>query len=168
MANDPLLPVFLESWDRQCRILDNLAALVDESNRSTKPSPEGMALDMQLCHIHEVRHGWLGEFSKAHQATLGDVLHQEGDQWLPIADLDAIRAQLKVSAKAVRDATEAGVERGGRIPPYDHAVFFLQHMLWHEGYHFALILLGLRNAGIEPSDEWEELNVWGIWRDPEI
>lgn len=168
MTQDALLPVLLESWDRQCRILDGLAALVDDSNRLAKPSADGMSLDMQLCHIHEVRYGWLGQVSKVHQATLGDVLRQDGDQWLPIADLDAIRAQLKVSAQAVRDATEAGVALGGRIPPYDNAVFFLQHMLWHEGYHFALILLGLRNAGIEPSDEWEELNVWGIWRDPEV
>ncbi len=168
MASDTLLPVLLESWERQCRILDGLATLVDESNRAAKPSQDGMPLDMQLCHIHEVRYWWLGEVSKEHQATLGEVLRQEGDQWLPIDDLDAIRAQLKVSAQAVRDATQAGVAHGGRIAPYDHAVFFMQHMLWHEGYHFALILLGLRNAGVDPSDEWEERNVWGIWRDPEI
>jgi hypothetical protein len=37
-------------------------------------------------------------------------------------------------------------------------------MVWHEGYHAGLILLALRNAGQEPTEEWDEYNIWALWR----
>ncbi len=162
---DSHLNALLQSWDRQSRILLNLASLVTEENRRTKSSDDSSAIDMHLCHIHESRYWWLGKVSSKHQATLGDVVRQEGDGWVPIDDLDEIRTELGVSAKAVRDAVEEVMTAGGGpVGPYSHPFYFMQHMLWHEGYHFALVLLALRNAGCEPSEEWEEQNVWGIWR----
>ena len=152
----------LESWDRQSRMVDAVASRIDESNRHAKPSEDGWPLDHQLAHIHEVRYWWLGQFAPELAATLGDGFTEDQK---PIEDLDAMRSHLKASAatvrKAVADALEKGTEEQGG---YDHPVMFLQHMVWHEGWHVGLIFLGLRLAGREPGEEWEEPNIWGLWR----
>ncbi|MGA2096413.1 MAG: DinB family protein [Candidatus Acidiferrum sp.] len=36
---------------------------------------------------------------------------------------------------------------------YDHAILFLQHMIWHEGYHQGQIKLALNLAGRAVGDE---------------
>ena len=157
--------LLLTSWDRQCQIIDNLAGLVTEEVRHAKPSADGMPLDEQLAHIHEVRWYWLGMVSKEHREGLGDTYKKVGEKYVPINDLDEIKRQIRLSAAAVRKCVSDQLAEGkGEVGPYTSPVMFLQHMLWHDGYHFALILLGLRIAGVEPGEEWEEKNVWGIWR----
>ncbi|MBX3095898.1 MAG: hypothetical protein KF812_03470 [Fimbriimonadaceae bacterium] len=159
--------LLLESWDRQAKIIDSLAGLVNETNRKAKPSSDGWTLDYQLAHIHEVRYWWLSKCMPELAKTLGDALMDDGAMGVPIEDLDEIRRQLTVSERAVREATEAGLKSGGKFGPYDNAVLFMQHMVWHEGYHAGLILLGLRLAGEDPSEEWCESHIWELWRGPE-
>ncbi len=158
-----LLTALLESWDRQCRIVDAVASRVDEVNRKVKPSEDGWPFDRQLAHVHAVRKEWLTQVSPKRGVTLGDTFT---DGWTtPVDDLDAIKSQLKASAVAIRAAMAELLNDGtGAIGGYDHPVLFLQHMVWHEGWHVGLIFLALRRAGQEPSEEWEEANVWGEWR----
>jgi uncharacterized damage-inducible protein DinB len=151
----------LESWDRQCRIVQAVASRIDESNRHVKPSEDGWPLDLHLAHVHFVRRGWLSQFSPKH----GEGLGKAAIDGKPLDSLDEIRGHLEASGKAVREAVREGLENGvGASGGYDHPVFFLQHMVWHEGWHVGLLFLGLRVAGQEPTDEWEEANVWGEWR----
>src|SRR5262249_33442374 len=86
----------------------------------------------------------------------------------PLADLEAIKRCLVASGGAVRNAVEEGIKKGGPLKgehaTYDNAVLLLQHMVWHDGWHIGLIFLSLRLNGQEPSEEWEEPNVWGQWR----
>lgn len=161
-----MLEVFLESWDRQARIIDNLFELVNERNKGAKPSEDGMPIYEQFAHIHNTRRFWLSktapEYLEHHGRSYTQIAE---DDWQAIEDLSQLRELLQASAKSVRDATEKAVKSGAKpFGGYDDPVFFLQHMLWHEGYHFALITLALRLAGEEPADEWEERNVWGLWR----
>ena len=153
----------LDSWDRQNRIVNAVAGLVDEDTRNALPSPDGWPLYHQLAHIHLVRQYWLSQFSPKHAAGLGDAFV---DGWTtPIEDLDEIKSHLRASGQAVRDAvSESLAGDAGPSGGYDHPVFFLQHMIWHEGWHVGLIFLGLRLAGKEPPEGWEEPNVWGEWR----
>src|SRR5437762_620513 len=91
----------LESWDRQCRIVNAVASRIDESNRRAKPSEDGWPLDHQLAHIHQVRRYWLSQLAPERAAALGKSFT---DGWqTPISDLDAIKSQLKESAEAVRE-----------------------------------------------------------------
>lgn len=62
------------------------------------------------------------------------------------------------------DALGKGVTQFGW---YDNPVLFIQHMVWHEGWHIGLIFLALRLAGQEIPEEWEETKVWGEWRTEE-
>lgn len=161
-----LAEALLDSWDRQCRIVDSVASLIDEANRHVKPSEDGMALDAQLAHMHSVRKYFLSQVAPEHVKDLTSAYADK--EGTPIADLDAIKACLTASAKAVRDAVQEGIENGGPMKGgnvvYDNAVLFLQHMVWHDGWHVGLIFLALRLNGQEPKEEWEEPNVWGLWR----
>lgn len=158
-----LIAPLLESWNRQCLILTAVASRVDETNRKAKPSEDGWPLDKQLAHVHAVRSEWLGQVSPERAQGLPATFV---DGWTtPIDDLDAIRAALAQSGLAIREAMAELLQKGtGPIGGYDHPILFLQHMVWHEGWHVGLIMLGLRLAGQEPSEEWEEANVWGHWR----
>ncbi|MBS1708629.1 MAG: hypothetical protein JSS65_07905 [Armatimonadetes bacterium] len=160
----------VESWDRQARIIDSLAELVTDKNRKVTPGEERLELDMQLCHIHGCRKGWLKQSSPQHLQGLGMAMVQVSeDDWQPNPDLNIIREQVKLSAKAVRDAFTDAVAAGKEtLEPYDHPVLFLQHMLWHEGWHAGQIILALRNAGEEPTEEWEEKHIWELWRGVEV
>jgi uncharacterized damage-inducible protein DinB len=165
-----VLDILLDSWDRQCTIIDNLFELVNDGNKNARPSEDGMPIYEQFAHIHNTRRWWLNNTSPEHLEGYGRSYTQvSDDDWQPIQDLDELRALLKQSAKAVRDATEKAVKEGKtQFGGYDHPVYFLQHMLWHEGYHFALVSLALRLNGQEPTEAWEGEKVWGLWRHEEM
>ncbi len=157
----------LDSWDRQCRIVDAVASKVDESNRHFKPSEDGMPLDGQLAHMHSVRRFFLSQVAPERAAALGGAFSD--DKGTAIADLDAIKGLVRASGIAVREAVREGLDKGvcpmaGTNVTYDNPVLLLQHMVWHDGWHVGLIFLALRLAGQEPPEEWEEPNVWGQWR----
>lgn len=157
----------LDSWDRQCRIVQSVAGLVDESNRHVKPSDDGWPLDKQLAHLHNTRKFWLSQVAPHYASGLGEVYADE--EGTPIADLEAIKDCLHSSGLAVREAVREGLAKGGgpmkgEHATYDNPVLLLQHMLWHDGWHVGLIFLGLRLNGQEPPEEWEEPHVWGQWR----
>jgi uncharacterized damage-inducible protein DinB len=163
-ANEALI----ESWKRQCRCTQNVAGLLDAQTLELKASEDGWTVAYHLCHIHETRSYWLYKATGEKNDELIDLYHQVGEEWFPSSDLDLIREQLNKSESAItgwmEQALASSKEDAG---PYDHPVLFLQHMVWHEGYHFALLTLALRLAGKGPSEDWEEKNVWDLWRRPE-
>ncbi len=161
-----VVDALLDSWNRQCRIVDAVATLIDEGNRNALPSEDGWGLDRHLAHMHNVRRYFLSQVSPEHAAGLTSA--SADDQGTPLADLDAIKNCLKASEAAVGEAVRDGLKKGGPMAGgnvvYDTPVLFLQHMVWHDGWHIGLIFLGLRLNGQEPPEEWEEPNVWGQWR----
>jgi len=153
----------LDSWDRQARIVNAVATLVNESNKNVKPSQEGWPLYEHLAHIQLVRKYWMGQLDEQRMKSLADLYN--GGWSDPIDDLGAIRKALDESGRAVREAVEKALKDGKeKVGGYDNPVLYLQHMVWHDGWHVGLIFLGLRNNGEEPPEEWEEKNVWGEWR----
>src|SRR5579863_5483369 len=156
----------LDSWDRQCTIVNNVASLIDDENRHVKPSEDGWPLDAHLAHMHGVRRFFLSKVAPEHAADLPSAYADK--EGTPLADLDAIKECLRASGKAVRDAVQTGLDKGGPMAgphvTYENPVLLLQHMVWHDGWHVGLIFLGLRQNGQEPPEEWEEPNVWGLWR----
>lgn len=156
---------FLESWDRHVLILGNLCNEIGEEEKDFKAAPDGSTLGEYLCHIHECRYSWLKEVSAKSVEPLGAVYTHDGDTWMAITDLNEIKKQLDLSGKAVGDAVRELIDLGTtQAGPYDHPAFFLQHMLWHESGHFGVMTLAFRVAGQELDEEWEEENVWGVWR----
>ena len=71
---------------------------------------------------------------------------------------------LNESAKAVRDAVKNRVETSREMNlHYDHPILFLQHMIWHEGYHHGQIKLALKLAGHPISDSAAGPVTWDVW-----
>lgn len=157
----------IDSWHRQCRCLMNLFGRMDDAFMDERASDDGMTVAKHLAHLHQCRIGWLENASGESVEHLGTLYYQENDQWHARKDRSEIKARLDASEQAVADwvarAIAADQQQSGN---YDHPVFYLQHMLWHEGYHFGLLNLALRRAGQEPPEEWEDANVWDNWRLP--
>lgn len=156
-----LATAILESWDRNRRIVKAVADRIDDTNRNALPSPDGWPIIEHLAHIHEVRRFHL------------DQLDEDGANSLPRPsasgyedlDLNVLRGMLDESAGAVRKAMKEALDEGRvQCGGYDHPLFFLEHLIWHEGWHIALIFLALRLAGQDPPEEWSESRVWGEWR----
>lgn len=161
-----LAEMLLDSWDRQCQIVDAVAGRVTQQNRNAKPSPDGFSLAEQLCHMHGVRRHFLSQVAPHLFDKLGNS--SIDDEGTPHPDLGVLRQNLRESGVAVREAVKEGLGRGGPMRgetvTYDSPVLFLQHMIWHDGWHVGQIMLALRLNGEEPPEEWEEAELWGRWR----
>lgn len=153
----------LDSWDRQCRIVDAVMTLIDDSNKHVKPSEDGWSLDKQLAHVHNTRKFFLKNVSPEIAAPLGrSYIDDEGT---PVQNLEELKEMVRASGVAVRQATNELIKKGMVTAGfYDNPILFLQHMVWHEGWHVGLIFLALRLNGQEPPEEFEEEKVWGEWR----
>ena len=161
-----LVDAIIESWDRQARIVSSVASLVVSEDSDILVSPNGTSLHFHLAHIHKVRHYFLGNVAPK---SLGGMADGFLDGWeTPVENLDEIKRLLDDSALAVKSFLKHSLSEGesndGKVGWYDHPVMFLQHLMWHEGWHVGMILLGLREAGLEPSEEWEEMKIWSQWR----
>ena len=160
-----LVDALLESWDRQSTIINNLATLITPETAKFKSGPTEWNIGEHLAHIHDVRHGWLQEAFPGRDFGLPSFhAKTESGNWVSCAELDRARETLKRGAVTLREAVAPLLVEGGQLGPYDHPVFFLQHMIWHEGWHAGAIIQALRANGQEPPESWEEPNVWGLWR----
>lgn len=155
-----LLPAVLESWDRQADIVNRLAAQIEEGDLDFRAGSGEGTIAYHLCHIHECRWFWLSKVSKKYAERLGD-LFPDGQ---PIHDLTTIRAEIKKSGEAIGAAMAELLPVGEPGINYTHPIHFMQHMLWHDGWHVGVIVLTLRQNGHEPTDAWMEENMWGVWR----
>ena len=155
-----LLDALLDSWDRNNTILINLLRAIPKAGlaaRAMQSSPSAAEL---FGHIHYVRLIFVAE--DAPEFT-GDLPSKE---WAAEPDPDRIAQLLNDSAKAVRDAVKNRVEAGREMDlHYDHPIFLLQHMIWHEGYHHGQIKLALKLAGYPISNKEAGPITWRVWMD---
>ncbi|MFN8139384.1 MAG: DinB family protein [Fimbriimonadales bacterium] len=158
----------LESWDRQCTIISNLTSLLTPELLEAKPSEDGTSIAFHLAHIHSTRRYWHMKATDREEPVGPSLFTVSGEEWIPSTNIEEIRDRLVESGTLVKSwvATELSTDTQ-QTGNYDHPVFYLQHMLWHEGWHAGLIMLALRRAGHEPSEQWECENIWDLWRQPD-
>lgn len=159
----------LESWTRQAQALISLVGAMTPEVLDAKPSSDGSTVAFHLAHVHTTRRFWHSRAAGLDELVGASLFTVTDDDWIPSKDLAEIERRLRESEELVRgfvaDKLAAGSDEVGQ---YDHPVLFLQHMVWHEGWHYALITLALRNVGAEPPEEWEEKHVWELWRGVEV
>ena len=86
------------------------------------------------------------------------------DSWDRNNAIVRMAAMLTDSARTVRDAVQSKLESGQEMNlHYDHPVLFLQHLIWHEGYHHGQIKLALKRAGRPFDDEEIGPLTWDVW-----
>lgn len=156
--------LLVESWRRQAACLNDLVDFAGADRLDWKASEDGWSIGIQLCHVHQVRSHWLRKASGLPFDELPEAFAEVNGEWVPLEGYEAICGALRASAAALESWLAGTLDQEGPAGNYDHPVFLLQHMIWHEGYHVGLILLALRLGGAEPSEEWEEEHLWSRWR----
>jgi uncharacterized damage-inducible protein DinB len=158
-ASDPhLLDALLDSWDRNHTILVNLLRAVPKGGFEARAMDGSPSVGEMFFHLHYVRLVFVSEDAPEFAKNVPEK------EWFVERDRARMAALLDGSAKAVRDAVE-GRMRAGRPMDlhYDHPILFLQHMIWHEGYHHGQIKLALKLTGNPIPNEEAGPVTWRIW-----
>jgi len=162
VSGRPLLEALLDSWDRNNTILVNLLRILPEGGLDLRAMESSPRVAELFTHIHYVRLVFVSEdvpeFAK-------ELLPKElPEEWVAEHDPDRIAQMLNHSAKAVRDAVRSRIETGREMDlHYDHPILFLQHMIWHEGYHHGQIKLALKLAGHPITNKAAGPVTWRVW-----
>lgn len=158
--DERILDVLLDSWDRNNTILINLLRAIPTEGLEAKVMMSSPSVAQLFTHIHFVRLVFISEDAPEFARQLPD------EQWAFERDHSRIEEMLNESAIAVREVVKSGVGAGRAMQVhYDHPILFLQHMVWHEGYHHGQIKLALKSAGFPLSDEQAGPLTWDIWMD---
>jgi uncharacterized damage-inducible protein DinB len=153
-----LLDTLLDSWDRNNTIMVNLVRALPEGGLEARVTGESPTVAQLFTHVHFVRLVFISEDAPEFARDL------PAEEWADERDRDRIAQMLNESASAVRDAVKGRVQTGqDMILHYDHPILFLQHMLWHEGYHHGQIKLALKVSGRALTDREAGPLTWGVW-----
>jgi uncharacterized damage-inducible protein DinB len=157
-SNQSLLEALLDSWSRNNTILVNLLRVLPEGGLEVTAIEGSPTVAQMFTHIHYVRLIFISEDAPEFAGAL------PGKEWVDERDPDRIAQMLNDSSKAVRDAVKRKIETAQEMNVhYDHPILFLQHMLWHEGYHHGQIKLALKLAGLPISDDKAGPVTWDVW-----
>jgi uncharacterized damage-inducible protein DinB len=159
MSNtNEVLDALLDSWTRNNTILLNLLRVLPAKGLEARVSADSPTVAEMFTHIHYVRMVFISE--DAPEIAV-DIPQQE---WTNEHDPGRIAQMLNESAKAVLNAVKGRLELGRDMAlHYDHPILFLQHMIWHEGYHHGQIKLALKLTGHPIPDNQAGPLTWGIW-----
>jgi len=156
--NKNLLDALLDSWDRNNTILLNFLRALPAGGLDATAEQGSPSIAKMFTHIHFVRLVFLSEDAPEFAGKLPD------EEWAAERDTARIAQMLNHSARAVRDAVKSKIESGREMDlHYDHPVLFLQHMIWHEGYHHGQMKLALIAAGTPVTDEQAGPLTWDVW-----
>lgn len=159
-VNSSLLEALLDSWDRNNTILVNLLRALPEGGLEARVVEGSPSVARMFMHMHYLRLVFVSEDAPEFAAP------EPEDEWRNERDPDRIAAMLNESAKVVREAVKGRLEAGREMDlHYDHPILFLQHMIWHEGYHHGQIKLALKVAGHPFEDEEIGPVTWDVWMD---
>jgi uncharacterized damage-inducible protein DinB len=157
-SDQSLLNALLDSWDRNNTILVNLLRVVPKDVLETRAMPGSPSVAEMFTHIHYVRLVFVSEDAPEFATDMPK------EEWVAERDPARIAQMLNQSAKIVRDAAKNKLETGREMEiHYDHPILFLQHMIWHEGYHHGQIKLALKLAGHAVSNEEVGPVTWRVW-----
>lgn len=158
--NQDLLQSLLDSWDRNNTILVNLLRAVPKDGLEARAMRGSPSVAQMFTHIHYVRLVFVSE--DVPECAI-DVPNGE---WEAQLDPDRLAQMLNESAKVVREAVASRMKTGQEMNlHFDHPILFLQHMIWHEGYHHGQIKLALKLTGRAISDDEVGRGTWGVWMD---
>lgn len=166
--NDSVLEALLDSFQRNNTILLNLLRALPEGGMDARAIEGSQSVGVQFSHVQNTRLFWLEQVAPEFREGQTQLFSKDGDDWIAERDPHRIEEALRASAQAVCDAVKNRLETGqpmkGEHARYDHPVLFLQHMLWHEGYHFGQMKLALKRMGYVLPEVLEEQVIWSLWR----
>lgn len=158
LREQTLLEAVLDSWDRNNTILLNLLGALPAGGLEARVAADSPSVAEMFTHIHYVRMVFISEDAPEFARP---VLYRE---WMNEGDPSRIAQMLSESANLVHDAVQGRIESSrGMDLHYDHPILFLQHMIWHEGYHHGQIKLALKLTGRPLADSEAGPVTWRVW-----
>ena len=158
MTEANLFEAILDSWDRNNRILVNLLRSIPASTLNAAALDKSQSIGGMFAHVHYVRLVFISEDAPEFAQPLPKR------EWILEQNVDEMAGLLDASAQSVQNAVKGRWEAGRPMDVhYDHPIFFLQHMIWHEGYHHGQIKLALKAAGQALSDKEIGAITWRVW-----
>lgn len=155
-ASADLLEAVLDSWDRNNKIQVNFLRALPSGGLDAKAMESSPSIGELFAHINYVRLVFVSEDAPEFERAVPE-------EWATERDPARIEQMLDESAKTVREAVKGRVEsRRNMNTHYDHPILFLQHMLWHEGYHHGQMKLALKAAGHPMSDKEAGPITWSL------
>jgi uncharacterized damage-inducible protein DinB len=153
-SDHQLLEVLLDSWDRSNTILLNVLHAIPGGGLEARLMADSPSVAQLFAHIHYVRLVFIAEDAPGLELSCGILAGELPEaEWSDERDPVRLAQMLNASARAVRDAVRSKVEAGQHMDlHYDHPLLFIQHMLWHEGYHHGQIKLVLKSTGRPIAD----------------
>jgi uncharacterized damage-inducible protein DinB len=152
-----LLEAVLDSWDRNNKILVSLLRALPAEALQVRTMEGCPSVGEMFTHVHYVRLVFVSEDASEYAAPLPE-------EWKAEPDRDRMATMLNESARVVRDALKGRMQAGRAMDRhYDHPILFLQHMIWHEGYHHGQIKLALKLAGRPITNEEAGPISWRVW-----
>jgi len=156
-----VLEALLDSWDRNNTILVNLLRALPEGGLGARAMADSPTVAQMFTHIHYVRLVFISEDAPDLARPVPGLVNEE---WPDERDPERIAQILNESAKAVRDVVRNRLETGQAMKVhFDHPILFLQHMIWHEGYHHGQIKLALKLTGRPLSNKEAGPGTWRVW-----
>jgi uncharacterized damage-inducible protein DinB len=158
VPDQSLLKALLDSWDRSNAILVNLLRAVPEEKLAIRAMEGSPSIAQLFTHIHYVRLVFVQEDAPEFAVKMLE------EEWSAECDPRVIEQMLNESARTVRDAVKGRVAAAREMDlHYDHPILFLQHMIWHEGYHHGQIKLALKLAGHPLANAEAGPISWRVW-----
>ena len=158
VSDQTLLEALLDSWDRNNAILVNLLRAVPKVGLDARATESSPSVAEMFTHIHDVRLVFISEDAPEFAVEV------PSNEWAAERDAGRIAQMLNDSAQAVREVVQKKLQTAGEMAVhYDHPILFLQHMIWHEGYHHGQIKLALKLAGHPISNKEAGPLTWRIW-----
>jgi uncharacterized damage-inducible protein DinB len=153
-----LLEALLDSWDRNNTILVNLLRVMPDCGLEARAMCDSPSVAQMFSHMHYVRLVFISE----NAPELAIQMPEE--EWVDERDASRLVQMLNESAAAVREVVRERVESRKEMElHYDHPILFLQHMIWHEGYHEGQIKLALKLNGSPIGNEKAGPGSWRVW-----
>ena len=153
-----MLEALLDSWDRNNRILVNLLGAIPPDAMDVRAPPDSPTVAQMFAHVHYVRLVFVQEDAPEL------AVEMPREEWAQERDRERLAGLLNASARVVRDAVEGRLAAGRPFDRhYDHPILFLQHMIWHEGYHQGQIKLALKLANRAIPNAVAGPVTWRVW-----
>ena len=157
-SSEILLKILLDSWDRGNTILVNLLRALPEQRLAIRAMEGSPSVAQIFTHIHYVRLIFVQEDAPEFAVKVPE------EEWSAECNPARIEQMLNESARTVRDAVKGRLAAAQEMDlHYDHPILFLQHMIWHEGYHHGQIKLALKLAGYPLSNAEAGPISWRVW-----
>lgn len=158
-ASGDLLEVLLDSWDRNNAVLLGLLGALPDGGLQARAAEGSPTVAEMFSHMHFVRLAFVSDTAPECASEVPKT------EWAAERDAAVIAKQLNESAAVVRRAVESRVKAGRNLDrAYAHPIHFMQHMVWHEGYHHGQIKLALKAIGRPLSDRDAGPVTWAHWK----